>query len=122
MAMSKKALHEELRKGFMNGIKKYLEESDQEVLQTASNELCVPCVDKDGNDEYLVLVFKIPTGDRDGTAYDGYAMAQEYEMKQKTKAEKAEQNAKLKAEKIARDKAEREAKAKAKAEHNAAKA
>lgn len=119
MAISKKMLHDKIRQAFMQKVKDYMTEQGEEVLVTASNELCIPCVDENGNDEYLVMVFKVPTGDREGTPYDGYAMAQDYAMKQTTKAEKAEQAKKAKEAKIAKDKAEREAKAKAKAERQA---
>lgn len=122
MALSKKMLHEKLRKEYIEQIKTYLSEKGEEVLVTASNELCVPCVDEEGNDEYLVIVFKVPTGDREGTAYDGYSMAEDYARKSAEKAEKAEKAKAIKQAKIERDKAEREAKAKAKAEHKANKA
>ena len=41
-----------------------------------------------GNDEFMVITFKVPTGSREGDVYDGYAMAQDYEIKQKDKKEK----------------------------------
>ena len=37
------------------------------------------------------------------TVYDGYAMAEEYELKLKTKADKARESAERKAKKVARD-------------------
>lgn len=118
MASSKKSLNEKLRAKYMELVKCYLaDEYDEEILVTGSNEFCIPCVDDEGNDEFLVVTFKVPTGSRDGDAYDGYAMAEDYRMKCEAKAEKAKESAKKKAEKIARDKAAREAKAKAKAEH-----
>lgn len=116
MATSKKSLNEKLRYRYLNLISDYLHSQDEEVLVTGSNEICIPCVDEEGNDEFLVITFKVPTGSRDGDAYDGYALAQEYEMKCKEKMEKAKESAKKKAEKIERDKAVREARAKAKAE------
>lgn len=114
---SKKSLHDSLRAQYIARISEYLTAQGEEVLVTGSNEIALPCVDSEGNDEFLVLTFKVPTGSRDGDAYDGYAMAQEYAMKTAEKAEKAKANAEAKAKKIARDKAQREAKAKAKAEH-----
>ncbi len=118
MATSKKSLNEKLRAKYMELVKCYLaDEYDEEILVTGSNEFCIPCVDDEGNDEFLVVTFKVPTGSRDGDAYDGYAMAEDYRMKCEAKAEKAKESAKKKAEKIARDKENREAKAKAKAEH-----
>lgn len=118
MATSKKSLNEKLRTAYMELVKSFLiEEYDEEILVTGSNEFCIPCVDGEGNDEFVVVTFKVPTGSRDGDPYDGYAMAQEYSMKQTAKAEKAKESAAKKAAKIAKDKAIREAKAKAKAEH-----
>ena len=117
MAKSKKQLHEGIRNKFMKAVVDWLEqEQGEEVLRTKSNEIAIPCLDEDGNEEFLVLVFKVPTGSRDGDAYDGYSMAEDYEMKERERAEKAEKAKAEKERKIARDKAQREAKAKAKAE------
>lgn len=117
MATSKKSLNEKLRNSYLSLVSDYLKEKGEEILVTGSNEICLPCVDSEGNDEFLVITFKIPTGSRDGDPYDGYSIAEDYAMKQKAKAEKAKENAEKKAAKIAKDKADREAKAKAKAEH-----
>jgi hypothetical protein len=114
--MSKKSLHEELRSKYMLAVSHFLAEQGETVLQTGANEFAVPCVDSEGNEEYLVLTFKVPTGSRDGDPYDGYSMHEDYLMKCATKEAKAKERAEAKAKKIARDKAQREAKAKAKAE------
>ena len=123
MAKTKKALHEEIRQKFMAMLADYLTEQGEEVLRTKSNEIAIPTLDTEGNDEWCVITFKVPTGSRDdGEAYDGYGMAQQYADHL---AEQAEKQAKAKAEKdkkIARDAAQRAAKAKAKAEHEAQKA
>lgn len=121
MAKSKKQLHEELRARFMKVIADYLTEQGEEVLQTASQEIAIPCVDSEGNDEYVVITFKVPTGSRDGEPYDGYGMAQSYTMKVQADTEKKAEAQAKKERKIAKDKAEREAKARAKAEREAAK-
>lgn len=117
LAINRKALREALKSRYMSGIIEHLENCGEEVLRTASNEVAIPCVDDDGNDEWLVLTFKVPTGSRDGEPYDGYSVAEDYKIKQRNKAEKAEKAAAAKAKKIERDKAAREARAKAKAEH-----
>lgn len=117
MATSKKSLNEKLRNSYLTLVSEYLKDKGEEILVTGSNEICLPCVDSEGNDEFLVITFKVPTGSRDGDPYDGYAMAQDYTMKQTAKAAKAKESAEKKAAKIAKDKAIREAKAKAKAEH-----
>ena len=87
-----------LRNHYMKEIRTLLESMNEEILVTGSNEFAIPCVDNEGNDQFLVLTFKIPKGSRDGEAYDGYSVAEEYAMKQKKKAEK-EKEKKAKAEK-----------------------
>lgn len=119
MAKSKKQLHEELRSQFMKTVSDMLTEKEEEVLIVGSNEIAIPCVDSEGNDEYIVITFKVPTGSRDGDIYDGYEMAEDYARKVREQAEKAERIKAEKEKKIARDKAQREAKAKAKAEREA---
>lgn len=89
---------------------------DTDVLRTNSNELCIPIVAEDGDESYLVITFKVPTGSRDGDVYDGYLVAEDYAQKCEEKKAKAEKQAKEKAEKIARDKKMREEKARLKAE------
>ena len=123
MAKTKKQLHEGIRNKFMSATVKWLEEQGEEVLRTKSNEIAIPTLDEDGNDEWCVITFKVPTGSRDdGEAYDGYGMAEQFAEHEADKAEKAAKAKADKEKKIAKDKAQREAKAKAKAEHEAAKA
>lgn len=123
MAKSKKVLHEGIRNKFMTAVVAFLEGQDEEVLRTKSNEIAIPTLDEDGNDEWCVITFKVPTGSRDdGEAYDGYGMAEEYTAKEAEKAVKAAEAEAKKQAKIAKDKADREARAKAKAEHEAKKA
>ena len=114
---SKKSLHDALRAKYIERVSKFLADAGEEVLVTGSNEIALPCVDSEGNDEFIVITFKVPTGSRDGDAYDGYSMAEDFKMKSAEKAEKAKIAAERKAKKIARDKKMREEKAKAKAEH-----
>ena len=119
MAVSRKSLHESLRKSYMDKITAFLADQGEEVLVTGSNEIALPCVDSEGNDEFIVLTFKVPTGSRDGDPYDGYSIAEDFKMKSAEKAEKAKIAAEKKAKKIAQNKKMREEKAKAKAEHSA---
>ena len=121
MAKTKKVLHEEIRAKYMKLLSDYLTEQNEEVLIVGSNEIAIPCLDSEGNDEYMVITFKVPTGSRDGDAYDGYSMAEDYAMKVREQNEKAEKAKAEKEKKIAKDKAMREQKAKAKAEREAAK-
>ena len=122
MAKNTKELHEGIRKKYLDMLTAFLTEQGEEVLRTKSNEIAIPTLDKEGNDEWCTITIKVPTGSRDdGEAYDGYGMAEEYANKLVAKAEKAAKAKADKERKIARDKAQREAKAKAKAEHKAAK-
>ena len=122
MAKSKTQLHEGIRTKFMVMLTKFLEEQGEEVLRVKSNEVAIPTLDEEGNEEFLVLTFKVPTGSRDdGEAYDGYGVAEQYAESVAEKTEKAKAEAEKKAKKIARDKAQREQRARAKAEHEAKK-
>lgn len=107
MASNRNKNREELRTRYLSGIIEHLETAGEEVLRTNSNEIAIPCLDVDGNEEWVVITFKVPTGSRDGDAYDGYSVAEEYAIKQKLKAEKAIAAAKAKEKKIAKDKAKR---------------
>ena len=117
--ISQKALNEKIRSKYMALIKESLEQLEEDILLTASNEFAIPCVDEAGNDSFITIKFSVPTGSRDGEAYDGYAVAEEYTAKLAEKEEKAKALAEAKAKKIARDKANREKLAKSKAEHTA---
>ena len=119
MATSKKSLHDALRADYIKRVSDFLAEAGEEVLVTGSNEIALPCVDTEGNDEFIVITFKVPTGSRDGDAYDGYSMAEDFAMKSAEKAEKAKVAAEKKAKKMEADRKAREAKAKAKAEREA---
>jgi hypothetical protein len=122
MAKTKKELHEGIRNKYLALITEYLTKADEEVLRVKSNEIAVPTLDEEGNEEFIVITFKVPTGSRDdGEAYDGYGMAEQYAESMVAKQEKAKAEAEKKARKIAKDKAMREQRAKAKAEHEAKK-
>lgn len=122
MAKSKKQLHEGIRQRFMLPIIKALTDAGEEVLRTASNEISIPCLDEEGNDEFIVISFKVPTGGReDGEAYDGYSKAEAYTMRAKEAEEKQKKAEEKKKAKIEKDKKIREERAKAKAEYEAKK-
>lgn len=91
--LTRKQLDEEIKLRFLEGVKEHLENCGEEVLRVGSNEIALPVVDTDGNEKWMVLTFKVPTGSRDGDAYDGYSMAEDYQMKQAEKAAKAAENA-----------------------------
>ena len=114
-----KVSRDALRNSYLEKLTDFLRCSDEEVLITGSNEFAIPCVDSEGNDEFIVVTVKVPTGSRDGDAYDGYSMAEDYSMKMAEKKAKAEEAAAKKAAKIERDKKMREAKKSSKEAHKA---
>lgn len=100
-----KELGEALKQEYVEKFHNFLSGEGEEVLLVGSNELAIPVVDAEGNERWLVLVVKMPTGERGGDGYDGYSLAEDYKMKQEKKAQKkAEKDAKA-----AKDKAKREA-------------
>lgn len=116
MAKTAKVLNEEIKVRFLEGVSEHLTQCGEEVLRTGSNEIALPVVDEAGNEKWLVLTFKVPTGSRDGDAYDGYSMAEDYQMKCAEKVAKAEaKKAEAKKAKAEKDKAKR-AKSKEKTE------
>ena len=116
MAVSRKVERELLRSQFLEMVSEFLATKGEEVLRVKSNEIAIPVVGCEDNEDFLVITFKVPTGANKGTEpYDGYAMAEDYELHLKAKAEKAKANAEKKAKKMARD-AEVRAKKKAIAE------
>ena len=103
MATSNKKLNDELRNRYLEVLKTFFDESGEEVLITGTNEICLPCVDSEQNDKFIQIVVKVPTGSRDGDAFDGYSLAEDFKIKQDLKAQK---------KKIERDKRLREEKKK----------
>ena len=109
--LTRKQLDDEIKIRFLEGVSEHLESLGEEVLRAGSNEIALPVVDTEGNDKWLVITFKVPTGSRDGEAYDGYSMAEDYQMKLAEKAQKqAEKDAKAAKDKAKREKAEAKAK------------
>jgi len=104
MAVSRKVEREMLREGYLNTIIAQFENINEEVLRVKSNEIAIPVVGCEGNEDFIVITVKVPTGANKGTEpYDGYSMAEEYEMKLKEKERKAKENAEKKKRKMERD-------------------
>ena len=77
--MSKKA-NDALRAKYVQELITRFKE-DEDVLRTGTGEIAFPVVDDEGEDNWVVITVKIPTGSRDGEIYDGYSMAEDYSMK-----------------------------------------
>ena len=104
MAKTMKTLNDEVRALWVQRVSECLSTED-EVLVVGANELAIPVVDSEGNEKWVVLTIKVPTGSRDGDAYDGYAMAEDYQLKLANKAAKAaEKERKAAADKVKRAK------------------
>ena len=113
MAVSGKAERESIRAEVIEMVAKMLQENGEEVLRVKSNEIAIPVVGCEGNEDFLVINFKVPTGANKGAEpYDGYEMAKDYvhnleEKEAKAAARKAEKEAKIKRdEEVRRKKAE----------------
>lgn len=111
MAVSRKVEREILRNEYLQKIIENFSQNDEEVLRVKSNEIAIPVVGCEGNEDFIVVTVKVPTGANKGTEpYDGYEMAQDYEMKLSEKEQKKIEAEKKKAEKIRKDKEIREKK------------
>ena len=97
-------LRSNLREKITKEIFETLADSGEDVMMTKSNQFCFPCVDENGGEWFARVTIEIPTGSReDHEPYDGYAMAETYQINLKEKAEKAEIEKKKKEEKAKKD-------------------
>ncbi len=111
MAVTRKVEREILRNAYLEKVIDAFLELDETVLRVKSNEIAIPVVGCEGNEDYIVITVKVPTGANKGLEpYDGFEMAKDYEMKLEEKADKAKKKEKEKEKKIARDKEIREKK------------
>ena len=113
MSVSRKVEREILRNDYLQKIIDCLLSQNEQVLRVKSNEIALPVVGCEGNEDFIVVTVKVPTGANKGTEpYDGFELAEDYEMKIVEKERKKKEAEKKKAEKIAKDKAIREKKKK----------
>jgi len=111
MAVSRKIERELLREDYLKQIIENFLDKDEQVLRVKSNEIAIPVVGCEGNEDFIVVTVKVPTGANKGLEpYDGFELAEDYEMKLAEKERKAKENAEKKAKKIAKDKEIRERK------------
>jgi len=111
MAVARKIEREILRNTYLDEIIQMFLDCDETVLRVKSNEIAIPVVGCEGNEDYIVITVKVPTGANKGLEpYDGFEMAKDYEMKLEEKAEKAKRKEKEKQKKIEKDKEIREKK------------
>ena len=112
MAVSRKVEREIERTKYLEKIAEYLSENcNEEVLRVKSNEICFPIVGCEGNEDWIVVTVKVPTGANKGTEpYDGYELAEDYQIKLSEKERKKIEAEKKKEEKIRKDEAIRQKK------------
>ena len=111
MAVSRKVERELLRENYLANIINHFTDTNEEVLRVKSNEIAIPVVGCEGNEDFIVITVKVPTGANKGLEpYDGYELAEDYELKTAEKIRKKAESERKKAEKIAKDKAIREKK------------
>ena len=103
-------LDNQLRGVYLEKIMDFFRKNEEDVLQSGSNECVFPVVDDENNEKWIQIIVKIPTGGRDGEGFDGYGIAESYQLKLKEKAEKKAEAEKKKAAKIEKDKKRREKK------------
>ena len=111
MAVSRKVERELLREDYLKQIIENFLDKDEQVLRVKSNEIAIPVVGCEGNEDFIVVTVKVPTGANKGLEpYDGFELAEDYEMKIAEKERKKIEVEKKKAEKIRKDKEIREKK------------
>ena len=112
MAISRKAERELLRNEYLDEIIQMFLDAEEEVLRVKSNEIAIPVVGCEDNEDFIVITVKVPTGANKGLEpYDGYAVAEDYAHNLAEKERKAKAKAEEKARKIARDEELRKRKA-----------
>lgn len=103
MAVSRRMEREILRTEYVQKIIDFFS-ADEEVLRAKSNEIAFPVVGCEGNEDFIVITVKVPTGANKGKEpYDGYGLAEEYAMKLKEKELKEKEKEEKKRKKIERD-------------------
>jgi len=120
--MTKAQMETMIRNDFLALIAKAIEaEKETDALPVSANEIAVPCLDAEGNEAWAVIKVSIPRGTRNGKGgyepYDGYAIAEDYQIDLEEKAQKKAKAEEKKQAKIAKDQKAREEK-KALAEAN----
>lgn len=109
--MATKNSREKIRIEYLNKLINFFNEEGEEVLRVKSNEIALPVVTENGDEEFVVFTVRVPTGStKDKEPYDAYNIAESYKIDCKVKEEKKADRERKKNEKIERDKIMREKK------------
>lgn len=104
MAISRKMERELLRNEYLKKVIESFVQIGDEVLKVKSNEIAIPVVGCEGNEDFIVITVKVPTGANKGMEpYDGYSEAEDYEMKLKEKERKEKEKEEKKKKKMVKD-------------------
>lgn len=104
MAINRKMERELLRNEYLEKVIESFVQIGDEVLKVKSNEIAIPVVGCEGNEDFIVITVKVPTGANKGMEpYDGYSEAEDYEMKLKEKERKEKEKEEKKKKKMAKD-------------------
>lgn len=98
---------EQIRQSIMAYVTEQLGARGEQVVQVGATKVAFPFVYGDGEEAFMELSFAIPKGPRDGSGYDGFEMARDYQFRLEQKAVKAEKAKQKKAAKIKADTAKR---------------
>ena len=98
MATNQKQVTDSLRANWTATLMAFISNSyDTDVCQTAAGTFMFPTVDANGDDRWVKVSVIIPKDADEANGNDGYALAQEYQLKQAAAEERA-LKAKAKAE------------------------
>ena len=91
--MTKAQLETSIRNRFLSFIAQTIsQEMEIDALPVSASELAIPCLDDEGNEKWALVKVSIPRGTRNGAGgydpYDGYAVAEDYALDCKEKAQK----------------------------------
>ena len=98
---------EQVRQNIMAYVTEQLGARGEQVVQVGATKVAFPFVYGDGEEAFMELSFAIPKGPRDGSGYDGFEMARDYQFRLEQKAVKAEKAKQNKAAKLKADTAKR---------------
>ena len=89
MATNQKAITDSLRAEWTEKFMAYVYAHDTDVCQTAAGTFMFPVVDAAGEDRWIKVSVIIPKEASEENGTDGYALAQEYNLKQEAARERA---------------------------------
>ena len=90
MATNQKQVTDSLRANWTATLMAFISNSyDTDVCQTAAGTFMFPTVDANGDDRWVKVSVIIPKDADEANGNDGYALAQEYQLKQAAAEERA---------------------------------